>query len=222
MRRHIVQAMEKQQKTFDVRNGHQTHSVQHGHCVDGNMVLDPPTYQQTESKHEPQQYPSYLEQPQQPYSQPQQLYPPQPQQLYPPHPPVQHGYRISGTIVFYNNIPTDINVNHFKDLGDGYALNRDGSFFCGVWFREDSIHKVRSLGCGYTKDAFYVYYNGIKFDATTMNFKVLSHGYTKTSFDVFYRGSKINGAHESSFVADNVNPGYTSDKNSRYYQGNRT
>lgn len=78
--------------------------------------------------------------------------------------------------------------------------------------------KITSLGGGYSKDNFDVYFRGRKIeDASASSFKYLGGGYGKDNWKVFYQGRVVEEASASSF--EYSEDGYGKDNWNVFYRG---
>lgn len=80
---------------------------------------------------------------------------------------------------------------------------------------------TRTLGGGYSKDSWTVYYREREVEgAAAGSFVSLGGGYGKDAWTVFFQGRKVGGASASSF--ENIGKGYGKDAWSVYYRGERS
>ena len=78
--------------------------------------------------------------------------------------------------------------------------------------------KITSLGGGYSKDDFSVYFRGEKLrGASASSFKYLGGGYGKDNWKVFYQGMVVKEASASSF--EYSEDGYGKDNWNVFYRG---
>ena len=91
---------------------------------------------------------------------------------------------------------------------------RDG----GDWGRfPEELLPGNSLGFGYSKTNFDVYYLGKKIDASASSFQVLSFGYAKDAFNIYFEGAEVKDASSGTFRV--LIDGYAKDAFNAYYRG---
>jgi len=102
-------------------------------------------------------------------------------------PTAQNNYQYNGNQNYGNQ---NYGPNNNQNSGYGSSSSSNAN--------EDNLPGT-SLGDGYSKDEYNVYYVGRKIDAMTTSFTVLGGGYAKDSFSVFYEGNKVKKASPNSF-----------------------
>ena len=71
-------------------------------------------------------------------------------------------YRVTEHTVFYDNMKTEATPRSFVELGGGYAKDAFDVYYCGMKVRDAFANKFVYLGDGYAQDAFNTYYRGRK------------------------------------------------------------
>ena len=140
-----------------------------------------------------------------------------------------HGYARDRNVVYYRGeVVRGANPRTFRVVGDAEdvpggtypddRLPNNGTQGPAPWERfPEELLPGNSLGFGYSKTTFDVYYLGKKIDASASMFQVLSFGYAKDSFTVFFEGVKVKDASSSMFKV--LIDGYAKDAFNVYYMG---
>lgn len=71
-------------------------------------------------------------------------------------------YRVTTHDVFYDNMKTEANPRSFQELGGGYAKDAFDVYYCGLKVKDAFASRFVYLGDGYAEDAFNTYYRGKK------------------------------------------------------------
>ena len=141
-----------------------------------------------------------------------------------------------GRIYFGEELVMHADIQSFKDLGWGYAKDRDNVYLDGrvlenvdpstFRLKTHSGHRQHEkgkeehhTGRAYHKTTFNVYYGDKKLDAMASSFVELGGGYAKDAFNVYYCGEKVKGAWASSFKY--TGNGYAQDTFDAYYRGKK-
>ena len=141
-----------------------------------------------------------------------------------------------GRIYFGEELVMFADVHSFKDLGWGYAKDRNNVYMDGrvlenvdpstFRLKTHSGHRQHERGKeepaahrGYYKTTFNVYYGDKKLDAMASSFVELGGGYAKDAFNVYYYGEKVKGARASFFKY--TGNGYAEDTFDAYYRGKK-
>ena len=140
-----------------------------------------------------------------------------------------HGYARDRRAVYYRGeVLQGANPRTFRVVGDaeeqppvvipdgrgGGIDPRDGA----DWGRfPEELLPGNSLGFGYSKTNFDVYYLGKKIDASASSFQVLSFGYAKDAFNIYFEGAEVKDASSGTFRV--LIDGYAKDAFNAYYRG---
>lgn len=86
---------------------------------------------------------------------------------------------------------------------------------------EADARYFKNLGWGYAKDAYNVFFCGIRLQGVSAvsSFKTIKDGYARSQYDVFYMGQKLHGAMPASFRL--LDDGYARDQHSVFYCGEK-
>ncbi len=140
-----------------------------------------------------------------------------------------HGYARDRNVVYYRGeVMRGANPRTFRVVGDVEEqptivfpdertpdYDRRGS---ADWERfPEELLPGNSLGFGYSKTNFDVYYLGKKIGASSSSFQVLSFGYAKDAFSIYFEGVEVKGASNGSFRV--LIDGYAKDAFNAYYRG---
>ena len=80
---------------------------------------------------------------------------------------------------------------NLESIGGGYAKSSFDVYYEGREIKDASVTSFKYLGYGYAKDAFNVYYHGrVIKDASVTSFTILKDGYAKDAFNTYYCGKK--------------------------------
>lgn len=101
----------------------------------------------------------------------------------------------------------------------GYYKTSHDVLFNGKKIEGASASSFEVLRGGYARDAFSIYFQGRKIDASSSSFRYLGDGYAADAFDVYYFGQKIQGVMRSSFKI--LGGGYAEDAFDTYYLGRK-
>ena len=141
-----------------------------------------------------------------------------------------------GRVYFGEVYVVQADIHSFKDLGFGYAKDRNNVYMNGIVLenvdpssfrlKERSVRRHHGreneepeVHRGYYKTKWNVYYGDKKLDAIASSFVELGGGYAKDSFNVYYYGEKVKGAWASSFKY--TGNGYAEDSFDAYYRGKK-
>ncbi len=108
------------------------------------------------------------------------------------------GYAKDNWTVFYlGKEVEDAAASSFEYTENGYGRDNWNVFSRGKVVNEKNI---KSIGGGYSKDNFAVYYQGHRIEGASENsFEYIERGYAKDNWKVFYKGMVIEGASVNSF-----------------------
>lgn len=143
-----------------------------------------------------------------------------------------YGYAKDRRFVYYKGVVLQhADVRTFKVVGDmpdtrydDYYPNRRPSVhpryeYPDGWLPDEAL-PGKSLGYGYSKTDFEVFYYGTKMnDVFNPSFEVLIDGYAKDGFAVYFEGKKIPDCSSSSFKC--LGNGVGADDFYKYYWGKR-
>lgn len=108
------------------------------------------------------------------------------------HDEAHRGYYKTKFNVYYGDKKIDAIPASFSELGGGYAKDAFNVYFYGVKLNGCMASSFKVLEGGYAKDAFTVFYYGNKVEgAMASSFKYTGNGYAEDSFEVYYRGKKL-------------------------------
>ena len=142
-----------------------------------------------------------------------------------------HGYARDRNVVYYRGeVIRGANPRTFRVVGDVEEqptivfpdertpdYDRRGS---ADWERfPEELLPGNSLGFGYSKTNFDVYYLGKKIGASSSSFQVLSFGYAKDAFNAYYRGREIPDCNVRNFEC--MGRGVARDDENKYYLGQK-
>ena len=72
------------------------------------------------------------------------------------------GYKVTQWNVYYNGQKTELVVRSFQNLGGGYAKDAFDVYYCGMKLPDAFANRFVYLGDGYAEDSFNTYYRGRK------------------------------------------------------------
>lgn len=149
-----------------------------------------------------------------------------------------------GRVFFGDKMLVQADAHSFKDLGYGYAKDRQNVYMFGrvlenvdpssfrlkkksTWRQNDSEYDYSQQGewmgpesqRGYYKTKWNVYFGNKKIDAIASSFEDLGCGYARDAFNVFYYGERVDGAWAKSFKQ--TGNGYGEDQFNVYYRGRK-
>ena len=130
------------------------------------------------------------------------------------------GYSKDSWTVYYRGLKVEgASASSFVDLGDGYGKDNWKVFYCGEEVKGASASSFESLGKGRGRDNWNTYLYGERQRANAKMTRTLGGGYSKDSWTVYYREREVEGAAAGSFVS--LGGGYGKDAWTVFFQGRK-